>query len=63
MQKLRPWEVDVPTTPIGARKPIGVSSSGVMVLNFFMLKMPLEPHFKQHHLLVNERNHHISSQR
>ena len=30
---------------------------------FFMLKKPLEPHCNHHHLLVNERSHHISSQR
>jgi hypothetical protein len=34
MQKLRPWEVDIPTIPIRARKPFGVSSSGVRVLDF-----------------------------
>jgi hypothetical protein len=38
MQKLRPWEVDVSTTPIGARKPFGFSSSGVRVLDFPYVK-------------------------
>jgi hypothetical protein len=38
MQKLRPWEVDVSTTPIGARKPFGVSSLGVRVLDFLYVK-------------------------
>jgi hypothetical protein len=33
MQKLRPREVDVSTTPIGAHKPFGVSTFGVMVLD------------------------------
>jgi hypothetical protein len=38
MQKLRPREVDVSTTPIGARKPFGLSSSGVRVLDFHYVK-------------------------
>jgi hypothetical protein len=38
MQKLRPWEVDVPTTPIEAHKPFGVSSSRVRVLDFIYVK-------------------------
>jgi hypothetical protein len=38
MQKLRPWEVDVSTTPIGAHKPFGVSSFGVRVLDFLYVK-------------------------
>jgi hypothetical protein len=38
MQKLRPREVDVSTTPIGARKPFGFSSSGVRVLDFTYVK-------------------------
>jgi hypothetical protein len=62
MQKLRPREVDVSTTPIGAHKPFGVSSSGLGFWILFMLKRNLEPHCK-HHLLVNECIHHISSQR
>jgi hypothetical protein len=62
MQKLHPWEVDISTTPIGARKPFCVSSFGVRVLDFIYVKNPLEPHCK-HHLLVNDRIHHISSQR
>jgi hypothetical protein len=33
MQNLRPWEVDVPTSPIGAQKPFDVSFSGVRVLD------------------------------
>jgi hypothetical protein len=39
MQKLCPREVDVSTTPIGAHKPFGVSSSGrVRVLDFIYVK-------------------------
>jgi hypothetical protein len=38
MQKLRPWEVDISTTPIGARKPFGFSSSEVRVLDFPYVK-------------------------
>jgi hypothetical protein len=38
MQKLRPREVVVSTTPIGARKPFGFSSSGVRVLDFTYVK-------------------------
>jgi hypothetical protein len=38
MQKLCPWEVDVSTTPIGAHKPFGFSSSGVRVLDFNYVK-------------------------
>jgi hypothetical protein len=41
MQKLRPWEVDVLTTPIGAHKPFGFSSSGVRVLDFTYVKKAL----------------------
>jgi hypothetical protein len=41
MQKLRPWEVDVSTTPIGAHKPFGFSSSGVRVLDFTFVKKAL----------------------
>jgi hypothetical protein len=41
MQKLRPREVDVSTTPIGARKPFGFSSSGVRVLDFPYVKKAL----------------------
>jgi hypothetical protein len=33
VQKLRPREVDVSTTPIRAQKPFGVSSFGVRVLD------------------------------
>jgi hypothetical protein len=36
MQKLCPREVDVSTTPIGAHKPFGVSSSG---LGFWMFRV------------------------
>jgi hypothetical protein len=32
MQNLHPWEVDIPTTPIGDCKPFGVSSSRIRVL-------------------------------
>jgi hypothetical protein len=38
MQKLHPGEVDISTTPIGARKPFGFSSSGVRVLDFTYVK-------------------------
>jgi hypothetical protein len=41
MQKLRPWEVDVSTTPIGARKPFGFSSFEVRVLDFPYVKKAL----------------------
>jgi hypothetical protein len=41
MQKLRPREVDVSTTPIGAHKPFGFSSSGVRVLDFPYVKKAL----------------------
>ena len=41
MQKLRPWEVDVSTTPIGAHKLFGFSSSGVRVLDFTYVKKAL----------------------
>jgi hypothetical protein len=38
MQMLRPWEVDVSTTPIGAHKPFGFSSFEVRVLDFTYVK-------------------------
>jgi hypothetical protein len=38
MQKLHPRKVDISTTPIGAHKPFGVSSSGVRVLDFIYVK-------------------------
>jgi hypothetical protein len=38
MKKLCPQEVDVSTTPIGARKPFGFLSSGVRVLDFNYFK-------------------------
>jgi hypothetical protein len=38
MQKLHPREVDVSTTPIGAHKPFGFSSSKVRVLDFSYVK-------------------------
>jgi hypothetical protein len=38
MQKLRAWEVDVSTTPIGALKPFGISYSGVRVLDFLYVE-------------------------
>ena len=41
MQKLRPWEVDVSTTPIRAHKPFGFSSFGVRVLDFTYVKKAL----------------------
>jgi hypothetical protein len=62
MQKLRPRKVDVSTTPIGACKPYGFSSSEVRVLDLLMLKTPLEPHCNNH-LLVNASICHISSER
>jgi hypothetical protein len=48
MQKLRPQEVGVSTTPIGADKPFGVHLLGLGCLRFscqyFMLKIHFEPH-------------------
>ena len=41
MQKLRHWEVDISTTPIGARKPFGFSSFGIRVLDFTYVKKTL----------------------
>jgi hypothetical protein len=41
MQKLHRWEVDISTTPIGAHKPFGFSSSGVRVLDFTYVKKAL----------------------
>jgi hypothetical protein len=41
MQKLRPWDVDLSTTPIKAYKPFGFSSSGVRVLDFTYVKKAL----------------------
>jgi hypothetical protein len=41
MQKLRPQEVDISTTPIGARKPFQFSSSKVRVLDFPYVKNSL----------------------
>jgi hypothetical protein len=38
MKKLRPQEVDISTTPIGACKPFDFSSSGVRVLDFIYVK-------------------------
>jgi hypothetical protein len=38
MKKLCPREVDVSTTPIRARKPFGVSYSGVRVVDFIYVK-------------------------
>jgi hypothetical protein len=35
MQKLRPQEVGIPTNPIGAHKPFGVSSPRVGFLDFY----------------------------
>jgi hypothetical protein len=45
MQKLRPWEVDVSTTPIKAHKNFGFSSSGVRVLDFTYVKKALRASF------------------
>jgi hypothetical protein len=67
MQKLRPREVDVLTYPNMAHMTFGVSSPRV---RFWMsrvfgipvyCKMPSDLHCN--HLLVNEHNRHISSQR
>jgi hypothetical protein len=55
-------EVDISTTPIGAHKPFGFSSSEVRVLDFPYVKRPLEPHCNNH-ILVNVSSCHISSQR
>jgi hypothetical protein len=41
MPKLRPWEVDVSTTPIGAHKPFGFLSFEVRVLDFPYVKKAL----------------------
>ena len=38
MQKLRPREVDISTTPIRAHKPFGFSSFGFRVLDFTYVK-------------------------
>jgi hypothetical protein len=35
MKKLYPMEFDVSTTPIGAHKPFGISSSGVSFLDVY----------------------------
>jgi hypothetical protein len=40
-----PEEVDVSTTPIGARKPFGFSYSGVRVLDFHYVKKALRASF------------------
>jgi hypothetical protein len=53
MQKLDPWEVDVSTTPIGARKPFGFHLLGLVFWILLMLERPLEPHCNNH-LLANE---------
>jgi hypothetical protein len=42
MKKLCPQEVDVYTTPIGAHKPFGFSSSEVKVLDFPCVKKAFE---------------------
>jgi hypothetical protein len=64
MQTLHPWKFDVSTTPIGAHKTFGVSSTGLF-LGFcqlcFTLKMPLEPHCRN--FLLNEHSRYITSQR
>ena len=62
MPKLRPWEVNVSTTPIGAKNLLAFHLPGLGFWIFLMLKRPLEPHCNNH-LLEKERNHHISSQR
>jgi hypothetical protein len=38
MQNLHLWEVDIPTTPIRAHKPFGVSYSELRVLDFIYAK-------------------------
>jgi hypothetical protein len=59
MLKLHPCEVDTPNTP----KLLDFHLSGLGFSILFMLKMPLEPLCKHHHILVNECSCHISSQR
>jgi hypothetical protein len=68
MQKLRPREVDVLTSPNGAQMTFGVSSPRVRFFGclefltfLFIVKWSSEPHCND--LLANERNRHISSQR
>jgi hypothetical protein len=68
MQKLRPREVDVLTYPNGAHMTFGASSPRVRFFGclgfltfMFIVKRPSEPHCN--HLLANEHNRHISSQR
>jgi hypothetical protein len=60
MQKLRPWEVDVSTTPIGAANLLAFHLLGLGFWIFLMLKRTLEPHCKNN-LLASSC--HISSQR
>jgi hypothetical protein len=62
MQKLRPREVDVSTTPIGPANLLDFHLPGLGFWILLMLKMPLEPHCNNH-LLLKESSHHISSQR
>jgi hypothetical protein len=38
MKTLHPQEIDISTTPIGAHKPLGFSSSRVKVLDFTYVK-------------------------
>jgi hypothetical protein len=56
--KLRLGEFDTPNYP----KLLAFHLPGLVFCIFFILKMPLEPHFNNH-ILVNVSSHHISSQR
>ena len=50
------------TTQNKVHKIVRFSSSGVRVLDFLYVKIPLEPYCKNH-ILMNVSVHHISSQR
>jgi hypothetical protein len=62
MQKIRPWEVDVSTTPIGPANLLAFHLPGLGFCILLMLKRNLEPHCNNH-LLANVSICHISSQR
>jgi hypothetical protein len=62
MQKLRPWEVDVSTTPSGPTNLLAFHLPGLGFWILLMLKRPLEPHCNDH-LLTDASSRHISSQR
>jgi hypothetical protein len=61
MQNLRPWEVAYQIPPSGPTNLLVFHLPGLGIWILFMLKRPLNPHSKHHHLLANERSHHISS--